>query len=236
MNEPKQSTPLKLKILYEDNHLIAVLKPHRVLTQGDDTGDISLFDLAKSYLKERYQKPGNVFLGLLHRIDRPVAGIVLFAKTSKAASRISEQMRQRSFSKNYLAVVEGQVTPGEGNLTHYLEFDESKRNTEVYEENNGHRDKAILHFRSVHKSKVTSCLAINLETGRKHQIRSQLAFIRHPIVGDRKYGAKNTYFYGAIALLATKIEFMHPTEKKLITIELKPEDYPNREWWSKHCG
>lgn len=211
-----QSRQLPLKVLYEDNHLIAVFKPHRVPTQGDRGGDLNLLDMTKHYLKERYQKPGNVFLGMVHRLDRPVAGVVIFAKTSKAASRLSESIRLKEVEKTYHALVEGKVE-GEAELVHYVKAQETKP-VEIQKEMFPQAKKALLRYRCLKTQAATSLLEISLITGRKHQIRAQLASIGHPIVGDKKYGATLPYTEGAIALLAKSLEFQHPVKEERVRI------------------
>src|SRR5690606_7673798 len=159
-----------IEVLYEDNHLIAVFKPHRVLTQGDESGDPSLFEDVKAYIKERDGKPGNVFLGLLHRLDRPAAGVVLFAKTSKGASRISEQFRNREVKKIYRAIVEGVPGKEKAHLVHQIDTDKGKR-------------KAELDYEMLRTNEELTLVEIELHTGRKHQIRIQMSQIGHPLLG-----------------------------------------------------
>lgn len=192
---------MKVKVLYEDNHLIAVLKPAGVLTQGDFTKEKSLMDYVKEYLKEKYKKPGNVFLGLLHRLDKPVSGIVLFAKTSKGASRLSEQFRNHQVEKIYHAVVSGKPKQKSGVLINYL-----KKN------NNSKAKQAELFYEILGSDNKCSFLRIKIKTGRFHQIRKQLALIGCPILEDIK--AKS------IALCATSLSFLTATneEKKTISI------------------
>jgi 23S rRNA pseudouridine1911/1915/1917 synthase len=215
-----------IEILFEDNHLLAVNKPKGVLSQEDYTGDPDLLTLCKEYLKKEYNKPGNVFLGLLHRLDKPVGGVMLFAKTSKAASRISEQIRKRTIKKTYLAVVEGSA-PENGYLTHYL-LKNSEANT-VKSVKKGTRDakEAQLTFQKIDSSDGLSLLKISLITGRAHQIRVQLSEHGFPIYGDHKYGSKNRE---AIALHAFELECTHPTLKE----ELKFQAFPEKTFpWNK---
>jgi 23S rRNA pseudouridine1911/1915/1917 synthase len=208
--------------LYEDNHLIAVFKPAGVLVQGDETGDVCLMDEVKKYLKEKYKKPGNVFLGLLHRLDRPVSGIVLFAKTSKGASRLSEQIRNRTVQKIYHATVEGKLKKRKDTLINYLKKDEKQNYTTVFDEPADGALRAELDYEVV----SDNVLKIHLKTGRSHQIRAQLAHVGHPIVGDVKYGSKTKYKDGQIALCATEFSFDTATtrERKLISIEYDPKN------------
>ena len=197
-----------IEVLYEDNHLIAVFKPHRVLTQGDETGDESLFEDVKAYIKERDGKPGNVFLGLLHRLDRPAAGVVLFAKTSKGASRISEQFRNREVKKIYRAIIEGVPGKEKAHLVHQIDTEKGKR-------------KAELDYELLRTNEEISLVEVELHTGRKHQIRIQMSEIGHPLLGDSRYGAKSVFYKGAIALLAYEIRFRHPVKQdEWITVTL----------------
>lgn len=223
-----EKTSLALKILYEDNHLIAVFKPAGILVQGDkpvgERSEPTLMDEVKKYLKEKYKKPGNVFLGLVHRLDRPVSGIILFAKTSKGASRISEQIREREISKTYHALVEGEIKPSSGTLKHFLIKNEEKRIAQISADSTG--DYAELDYQTVKTSGKFSLLKINLKTGRFHQIRVQLSAIGHPIVGDVKYGfvspkqnakadASKAFPDKSIALCATELTFQTATAPTL---------------------
>ena len=216
---------MKLEILYEDNHLIAVLKPAGVLTQGDDSYDINLFDEVKKYLKVKYKKPGNVFLGLLHRLDRNVFGIVLFAKTSKGASRLSEQFRERSVEKIYHAIVLGKPEQKKGNLINYLNKDEIKNKVLISDKKKPGFEKVELYFETISSNDKCSLLKINLRTGKSHQIRAQLAFLGFPVLGDRKYGASFALSDKSIGLCATSIAFKLATsnETKSISIPLPKE-------------
>ena len=214
---------LKLEILYEDNHLIAVFKPAGVLVQGNrpvgERNEPTLMDEVKEYLKEKYKKPGNVFLGLVHRLDRPGSGIILFAKTSKGAARISEQIREREMRKIYHAVVDGQMKSPSGTLRNFLKKDEEKRIAKIVKEREG--DLAELDYETVKTNGKISLLKIELKTGRFHQIRVQLSAIGHPIVGDKKYGSKEQLSNGSIALCATELTFETATtgETKKIGID-----------------
>jgi len=205
-----------LKVLYEDNHLIAVFKPAGVLVQGDETGDKCLMDEVKEYLKKKYNKPGNVFLGLLHRLDRPVSGVILFAKTSKGASRLSEQIRNYKVKKVYQALVEGKPKNKQGILINYLKKDEQKNFVTVFDAPTDGALKAELDYEVI----GDNLLQINLKTGRPHQIRAQLAHIGHPIVGDTKYGSKKRYKDGQIALCATELTFETATTKEVKNIKV----------------
>jgi len=209
-----------LHVLYEDNHLIAVNKPSGVLVQSDASGAVSLMDMTREYIRKKYHKPGNVFLGLVHRLDRPVAGVVLFARTSKAASRISEQLRSRTVEKIYQALVHGELSPPSGSLLSFLKKGEKK--VRLVTEGEEEAKKALLSYRTVRIVKGKSLLEIRLHTGRKHQIRVQLAGVGHPIEGDLKYGAPYALSGGTIRLAALSLSFKHPTRDERITIEAPP--------------
>lgn len=219
MNEPQ--------ILYEDNHLIAVYKPAGMLVQGDKSGDISLLDEVKAYIKRIHNKPGNVFLGLIHRLDRNVDGVVLLAKTSKGASRLSEQFRLHTVGKVYHAWVHGIVEPPKGTLVHYLSHDENQNRAEVYDTAKNNALKADLSYECVKVDGDFSLLKIKLGTGRHHQIRAQFAHIGHPVVGDFKYGSKLTLPSQKIALTATSLSFETATgnEQKIVSLEM-----PEKSW------
>lgn len=215
---------MSFRILYEDNHIIAVYKPAGVLVQPDAPSGTSLMDNVKKYLKEKYKKPGNVFLGLVHRLDRNVSGIVLFAKTSKGAARLSEQFRNNEIRKVYHAVVEGKISPPNGSLIHYLKKDEEKRLAIVSDLPKSGYDRSELKYETVKSNDERTLIKINLITGRFHQIRAQLSAVGYPIVGDKKYGAKFKMSDSMIALCATEIEFKTATtgEVKKIRIDNPP--------------
>lgn len=208
-----------INIIYEDNHLLVVEKPINIPTQEDNTKDKDLLTILKEYIKEKYNKPGNVYLGLVHRLDRPVGGIMVFARTSKAASRLSEQVRNKTFKKTYNAVVIGNINK-EGKLKDYLLKDEKKNIVKV--DKNG--KEAILNFKKLDFKNNMSLVEINLETGRSHQIRVQMSHYGYPLFGDQKYN-KTSKTGEQIALFAKKIDFIHPTTNELLTFEL---DLPNR--------
>jgi len=210
-----------IEILYEDNHLIAVKKPAGELVQGDITGDIALIDRVRFFIKNRDRKTGNVFLGLVHRLDKPVEGIVLFAKTSKGASRISEQFRTRKTKKIYRAVIEGVMDPEDGILKTKLIKDEYSRKASSSEEGK----ESILEYRTIEKGKSNSLIEIDLGTGRFHQIRAQLSEAGHPIIGDWKYGSRITLPDKAIALAAVGLYFKTATGEKDIHISIKDPAY-----------
>lgn len=203
-------------VLHEDNHVIAVFKPAGLLTQGDASCDPSLLDLTKQYLKEKYGKPGNVFLGLVHRLDRPVAGVVVFGRTSKAASRLSEQFRTRGVEKIYWAWVEGEPSPKAGSLAHYLR--QGEKRVEVADAESEDAKLAKLEYLTLAARDGITLLEVRLLTGRKHQIRVQLASLGTPILGDGKYGGKRTDGRPGIGLVAHTLIFDHPTLKERIQV------------------
>jgi 23S rRNA pseudouridine1911/1915/1917 synthase len=207
-----------LKVLYEDNHLIAVFKPAGILVQGDSSGEECLMDQVKDYLKEKYHKPGNVFLGLIHRLDRPVSGIVLFAKTSKGASRLSEQFRNHTVKKIYHALVETRnpALPLTGTLVNYLKKDSQKNKVTVFDEPAPETLRAELSYKVLEQKKDEAVVEIELKTGRPHQIRAQFAHVGHPLVGDVKYGAHQDF--SGIALCAVCLGFTHPITLKTVTL------------------
>ena len=223
MNPPCQSSVHALQVLYEDNHLIAVNKPAGFLVQGDISGDRTLMDVTKDYIRKKYGKPGRVFLGLVHRLDRPVAGVVLFAKTSKGASRVSEQLRSRKVIKIYWALVHGKVDPAEGSLTSYLKKGEGR--IQVTNQADPHAREAILSYTTMRFKEHKSLLEIRLHTGRKHQIRAQLAAMGFPIEGDVQYGAPYALAWNTIRLLAKSLTLKHPTQDRRITIEAPDPDW-----------
>lgn len=214
-----------LRVLYEDNHLIAVHKPAGVLTQGDRSGDETLMDVVKHFLAEKYHKPGRVFLGLIHRLDRQVAGIVLFAKTSKGASRLSAQFRERTVGKLYHARLEGVVAPPDGRLVNLIAQREDAARVRVVTEPSPDAKQASLTYRTLALAEDhDECVVeVALETGRKHQIRAQFAHIGHPLLGDRLYGARRRWEPAGIALCAVRLTFQHPVAKTPVVVELPRE-------------
>lgn len=213
-----QPRPLtEAEILFEDNHCLAVLKPARVLTAGDETGDVSLLDLARDFLKQKYEKPGRVFLGLVHRLDRPVSGVVLFAKTSKAAARLSEEFRERRVEKIYQALVTGTVADRDGELVDWLIKDRTQNLVELAAPQAPGAKLARLRYRRLRAAGGHTLLEVRPETGRSHQIRVQLAAHGLPIVGDRKYGSERG-LKGAIALHAATLTFEHPVRHEPVTV------------------
>ncbi len=226
---------VNIKVLYEDNHIIAVFKPAGILSQGDQpawlrqkallagkTGDVNMLDEVKKYLKEKHNKPGNVFVGLLHRLDRPVCGIMLFAKTSKGASRLSEQFRNRQVQKTYQVLVSGKPTENKGVLTNFLIKDEKLKKGR---EQAGGRE-AELYYRVLTSNGKYSLLEIKIEGGQFHQIRTQLSLAGFPIMGDVKYGGQPWSDPKAIALCATGISFRMATADDIVTLAIEPPE----EW------
>jgi 23S rRNA pseudouridine1911/1915/1917 synthase len=212
-------------VFHEDNHLLVLYKPAGLLVQGDKTGAANLLDLAKAWIQQRHQKPGRVFLGLVQRLDRPVAGVMLFARTSKAAARLSYQIRTHQTHKVYLTVVEGRPPWGFGELTHHLE--RRDRLSGIVPQATSSSREARLAYRVLETSGSRSLLEIEMETGRKHQIRIQLAHIGCPIVGDVRYGSPAPLDSGQIALLAREITFEHPTRREMLTFSCPlPSGWP----------
>jgi len=209
-----------LKILYEDNHLIAVAKEAGDIVQGDKTGDVPLSDLVKNYLKEKYQKPGNVYLGVVHRLDRPVSGVVLFAKTSKALPRLNKMFAEHEVvQKTYLAIVANKPPQPQGTLVHWLTRNEKQNTARAYDREVPNSKKAVLDYRLVAQSERYYLLEIKLHTGRHHQIRCQLAKMGCPIRGDLKYGATRSNPDGSISLHAWHLSLEHPVSHVPINIE-----------------
>lgn len=218
----------KLKIIFEDNHIIVVEKPVNIPSQGDKTGDIDMLSIIKEYLKEKYNKPGNVYLGLVHRLDRPVGGVMVFAKTSKAASRLSNQVREKIFKKKYLAVVDGKFETSNGILEDYLYKDERNNISKVVNKDKKNSKIAKLEYEvlTYNQVKDLSLVKINLYTGRHHQIRVQLAHAGHSIFGDQKYGTRGKG--KQIALWAYELTIQHPITKQELTFKCLPES--NGTW------
>lgn len=211
-----------INIIYEDNHILVVEKPVNIPVQEDITKDKDLLTILKEYIKNKYNKPGNVYLGLVHRLDRPVGGIMVFAKTSKAANRLSKQVQDKTMKKTYVAVVQGK-TEKEGTLKDKLEKDSKHNITKISEKGK----EAILNYKLLKYKNNYSLVQINLITGRSHQIRVQFSSRNHPLYGDQKYN-KNPE-KGQIALFAKELEFMHPTTKEIMTFQLP---LPNRQPFS----
>ena len=214
---------VQLKVLYEDNHIIVVEKPVNIPSQGDKTGDIDLLTMVKEYLKEKYQKPGNVYVGLIHRLDRPVGGVMVFAKTSKAAARLSEQVRQKQFQKTYLVICNGKMETNKGELQDYLWKNEQKNTSKVVKKETKNSKLAILEYEVLkYEPEINlSVLKILLHTGRHHQIRVQLSSRNHSIYGDQRYGGRG---HGKqIALWAYSLSIKHPITKEDMTFKSVPE-------------
>ncbi|MFN0019828.1 MAG: RluA family pseudouridine synthase [Pirellulaceae bacterium] len=210
------STSPPLQILYEDNHLLVVNKPAGIATMGTAAGTRSMFTLAKEYLKQKYQKPGNVYLGIVSRLDSLVSGVLIFARTSKAAARLSEQFREHKAQKTYWAVVVGTPNPKEGELVHWMSKDEARQRMVVCPKKSVDAQEARLKYQTLRQFPEGTLVDVELLTGRKHQIRVQLAEIGHPILGDKKYGSEETFPAG-IALHARSLIIEHPTLKKPMT-------------------
>lgn len=207
-----------MTVVYEDNHLIIVNKTASEIVQGDKTGDVPLSETVKQYLKEKYAKPGNVFLGVTHRLDRPVSGLVVFAKTSKALARLNEMFRKGEVKKTYWAVVKTCPQVEEGELVHYLVRNEKQNKSYAYDKEMNGSKKAVLHYRLIGHSENYYLLEVDLKTGRHHQIRCQLAKIGCPIKGDLKYGFPRSNPDGSICLHARKVCFVHPVSKEQIVV------------------
>ena len=207
-----------LDVLYEDNHLLAVNKPALLPTMGVAADEPSLLAVAKEYIRRKYGKPGEVYLGIVSRLDAPVTGVVLIARTSKAAARLSEMFRERHVEKTYWALVEGRVEPASGTLVHYLRKDERHRKMHVTIAGAADAQRAELNYRVLKSVKGNTLVEVELLTGRKHQIRVQLADAGWPVVGDRKYGSRRAFPNG-IALHSRRLKFNHPVQKVPVEIE-----------------
>lgn len=207
-----------LLVLHEDNHIIIINKRAGDIVQGDKTGDKPLSDVVKEYIKEKYNKPGNVFLGTVHRLDRPTSGIVIFARTSKALERLNKMLREKSIKKTYFAVVKDKLKRKESTLINFLKKNPKNNKSKAFPKEIDGSKKAILHYKVIKELTNYSLLEIDLETGRHHQIRCQLSTIGHPIKGDLKYGFARSNKNGSIHLHARKISFTHPVNKELIEV------------------
>lgn len=222
------------RILYEDNHLLIINKKPGEIVQGDKTGDVSLIDILKVYIKEKYNKPGDVFLGLVHRIDRPVSGALIFAKTSKALTRMTQMVKSREFEKTYLAITEQKPPMDEQHLTHFLRKNEASNKSFVVSPGSANSKQADLTYKYIASGKTLHLLEVDLHTGRHHQIRVQLATIGLIIRGDVKYGARRSNKDGSICLHAYRIRFAHPVGGKLVEVTAPLPDTP--EWRSFNIG
>ncbi|MDR0879580.1 MAG: RluA family pseudouridine synthase [Clostridioides sp.] len=216
-----------IKFIYEDNHLLVVEKPVNILSQGDDTEDQDMVNALKKYVKEKYNKPGNVYIGLVHRLDRPVGGVMVFAKTSKAASRLSEQVRNKTFKKSYRAVVRGILDREGDSFVDYLYKDRKKNMVTVVGEDHKESKRAELSYRLISSKNDLSLVEIDLKTGRPHQIRVQFASRNHPLYGDQRYGQDINKRGQQLALWSHRIELEHPTTKeKMVFTSNPPENQP----------
>lgn len=208
-----------MEVIYEDNHVIVVSKTSSEIVQGDKTGDTPLSELVKQYLKEKYNKPGNVFVGVTHRLDRPVSGLVVFAKTSKALARLNDMFRNGEVKKTYWAIVKDCPPETEGTLVHYLVRNEKQNKSYAYDREKPGAKKAVLHYKLIGHSDNYYLLEVDLQTGRHHQIRCQLAKMGCPIKGDLKYGFPRSNSDGSICLHARRVSFVHPVSKMPIDLE-----------------
>jgi 23S rRNA pseudouridine1911/1915/1917 synthase len=213
-----------LQVLYEDNHIIAVNKRPSDIVQGDKTGDAPLSDFVKQYIKDKYKKPGEVFLGTVHRIDRPVSGIVLFARTTKSLARLNEMFKSKEIQKTYWAIVKNRPAESEGHLVHYLRKNEAKNKSQAFTKEQPGTLKSELDYKILLSSDNYHLLEIKPLTGRHHQIRVQLSAIGCPIKGDVKYGFDRTNKDASIHLHARNVEFIHPVQKTNISITADPPD------------
>jgi len=219
-----------MRIIFEDNHLLVINKDAGVLVQGDKTGDTPLSDLAKAYVKEKYQKPGEVFMGVIHRIDRPVSGLVLMARTSKALERMNEQFKNREIEKKYLAVVRNRPPANAGNLVHWLIKNPETNVTKAYEKEVPNSMRSELNYKLIGELDGFYLLDVNPITGRPHQIRVQLASMNCPIVGDNKYGYPRGNKDKSICLHAHQVKFMHPVKKEEMQLFAA---LPQDNFWQK---
>lgn len=218
---------MDIKVLYEDNHLLIVEKPVNLLVQGDDSKDDDLLNILKEYIKEKYNKPGDVYLGLVHRLDRPVGGAIVFARTSKAASRLSEALRTHQIYRKYVAVTRGHLPEDRGRLTDYLQKDRSKNIVSVVKPDKKDAKQAVMDYKVLKSNEEGSLIEIELKTGRSHQIRVQLANQGTPLYGDQKYGQSINKPGQQIALWASKLSVKHPTKDEMVVVECPPpETYP----------
>ena len=212
-----------MSVVYEDNHIIIVNKSSSEIVQGDKTGDVPLSELVKQYIKETYAKPGEVFLGVVHRLDRPVSGLVMFARTSKALSRLNRMFAEGGVHKTYWAITRNCPSEPEGTLIHWLVRNEKQNKSYAYDHEVPHSKRAELSYKVIGHSQNYHLLEVDLKTGRHHQIRCQLAKIGCPIKGDLKYGARRSNPDGSISLQAHSMQFIHPVSKQEVSISLQPE-------------
>lgn len=221
-----RTTKSNLQVLFEDNHLIIVNKRAGDIVQGDKTGDQPLSEIVKEYIAYKYDKPGEVFLGVVHRLDRPTSGIVVFARTSKALERMNKKLRERNIEKTYWALVQGHPTSGKETLRHHLKKNPKNNKSTAFKESGEGTKRAVLHFETLLQFDQYSLLEIQLETGRHHQIRSQLSAHGYPIKGDLKYGSRRSNKDGSIHLHARKIAFEHPVRKTPLEVVAPPPSDP----------
>jgi len=217
------------EILYEDNHIIAVYKRSSDLVQGDKTGDASLDNEIKKYIEQKYKKPGEAFLGVVHRLDRPVSGVIIFARTSKALERLNEMFRDKQVKKTYLAIVKERPPEDEATIKHFLKKNEKQNKSYVFDNEVKGSKEASLTYRLKGRSEKYYLLEIELHSGRHHQIRAQMAKIGCPIKGDLKYGYSRSNEDGSISLFARRLEFIHPVKKEPVTITAH---FPEGDIWS----
>ena len=211
------TTTENLQVIYEDNHIIVVNKRVGDIVQGDKTGDTPLSEIVKSYIKKKYDKPGNVYLGVVHRLDRPTSGILIFARTSKALTRLNEALRDKTVKKTYWAIVKNPVSVKNDTLINYLRKNPKNNKSTAFSTEITGSKKAILHYKVIKELSNYSLIEVDLETGRHHQIRVQLSYIGHAIKGDLKYGFNRSNKNGGIHLHAREITFMHPVKKEIMT-------------------
>ncbi|HSV89321.1 MAG TPA: RluA family pseudouridine synthase [Bacteroidales bacterium] len=218
------TTAIDQRILYEDNHLLIVNKMPSEIVQGDKTGDVPLVEVLKNYIGKKYEKPGNVFLGVVHRIDRPTSGLVIFARTSKALTRLNKMLKDRELKKKYWAVVKEELPESEGELEHFLLKNEKQNKSYVVNEGIMGSKKAVLHYKTLLKSDHYSLVEVELITGRHHQIRAQFAAMGCPIKGDLKYGFDRSNADGSIHLHARQVEFPHPVKGNPVAVSAPVPD------------
>jgi len=231
----KDADTFGLEVIYEDNHIIAVNKKAGDIVQADKTGDAPLSDTIKAYIKQRYDKPGDVFLGTIHRIDRPTTGIILYARTSKGLSRMNELFSSKKIHKTYWAIVENKPAADSGTLIHTLKKNEVQNKSYVVPESDKLGKKAVLHYKLVASSDRYHLLEVELETGRHHQIRVQLSKIECSIKGDLKYGAARSNKDGSISLHARSIRFEHPIKKTELRLVAKVPNDPLWKYFEERC-
>lgn len=221
---------MHVKVLYEDNHLLIVEKPVNIPVQGDSSKDRDLQEMLKQYIKDKYNKPGNVYLGLIHRLDRPVGGAMVFAKTSKAASRLSDELRRQKIGRKYVAVIHGRPKRKAGRLVDYLWKDRKKNIVKVADRKKNGAKEAILDYRVLDQDGKHSLAEVQLQTGRSHQIRVQMANQGTPLYGDQKYGRHMNKVGQQIALWACRLSVKHPTKDEIISVDCPP---PSVHPWNK---